>query len=87
VLNPSDVAAIQAAGPNALPGPKLSVAVSAGSLVVSWPGNVTGLTLKSTTNLKGGTWSAVGTSPVLSGGNYQVTLPLSGTAQFFRLSQ
>jgi hypothetical protein len=88
VLEPDNVQMDYAAGPDQLPAPKvtLSASVSQGALTLSWPGNATGLTLQSRSGLSSGSWTAV-TSPTaqLVNGRWQVTLPPSGAAQFFRL--
>lgn len=84
-MTPAEVAASQLAGPDQLPGPMLSVGVSGANVVISWPTNASGFTLKSKTSLSDAAWTTVGTAPVVSGENNQVTLPVSGSAQFFRL--
>jgi hypothetical protein len=61
------------------------VGVSGANVVISWPTNASGFTLKSKTSLSDAAWTTVGTAPVVSGENNQVTLPVSGSAQFFRL--
>jgi hypothetical protein len=87
-LNPDDVAQTQALGPDVLIGPKLSGATVGRNVVLSWPTNALGYTLTSKGSVSGsGSWNPVGTSPVISGANYQVTLPATNTAQFFRLKQ
>ena len=88
VLEPDDVALTQMLGPNALPGPKLSAASSGHNVVLSWPTNAVGYNLTSRGTVSGtGAWSAVTTTPVVSGANYQVTLPATNSALFFKLSQ
>ena len=88
VLEPDDVALTQMLGPNALPGPKLSAAASGHNVVLSWPTNAVGYNLTSRGIVSGtGAWSAVTTTPVVSGANYQVTLPATNSALFFKLSQ
>jgi hypothetical protein len=81
------VALSQAAGPDVLPGPTLSIAPSASSLLVSWPTSPSGFTLYSTTNLNGGAWTVVGATPTVSGINYQVVLPPTNAIRFFKLSK
>ena len=86
-LSPEDVAQTDLLGPDVLLTPQLSAAVVSGNVVVSWPINFSGFTLKSSGSLGGSaSWNAVGTTPVISGWNYQVALPTTNSAQFFRLS-
>jgi hypothetical protein len=87
-LNPDDVALTQALGPDVVIGPKLSAAAVGGNVVLSWPTNTVGYTLTSKgTVTGGGSWTPVGTPPVISGANYQVTLPATNKMQFFELSK
>jgi hypothetical protein len=57
------------------------------SIVLTWPTNYTGSTLQSTTNLASPVWTSNSPQPVVVNGQYAVTNPISGTQQFFRLSQ
>ena len=85
------------AGPNTVvlpppnPGstnPKLAAAKSGSNLVLTWPTSATGFSLQTTLALgPSASWSAVTTTPVVVNGNNQVTIPLSGSATFFRLKQ
>jgi hypothetical protein len=90
-LSPAEIAAIAAVGPDQLPntnGPSLSLAVSGTNLTVSWPAANVGYTLQSRTNLVLGNWMNVASpAPQLTGGQWQVALPLSGNADsiFYRL--
>jgi uncharacterized repeat protein (TIGR03803 family) len=56
------------------------------NFIVSWPTYVTAA-LQSTTNLSSPVWTAVSTAPVVVNGQNTVTNPISGTQQFFQLSQ
>ncbi|MEO7299322.1 MAG: SBBP repeat-containing protein [Verrucomicrobiota bacterium] len=69
--------------------PSLSVArTTENTVVVSWPSPSTGFTLQSTTNLVSpAVWNTNLPSPVVINGQNTVTNPISGTQQFFRLSQ
>jgi len=72
--------------------PQLTIAREGENVVLSWPTNYaglnyTGLTLQSTTNLKSPVWTTNPPAPVVVNGQYTVTNPISGTQQFFRLSQ
>jgi hypothetical protein len=57
-------------------------------VIFTWPTNATGFTLQSTTNLTpSAIWSTVSPAPVIVNGQYTVTNSISGTQQFYRLSQ
>jgi len=47
----------------------------------------TGLTLQSATNLGSAVWTTNSPAPLVVNGQNTVTNPISGTQQFFRLSQ
>jgi uncharacterized repeat protein (TIGR03803 family) len=68
--------------------PQLGIAAAGEDVVLSWPATFTGFTLQSTTNL-GSTavWTAVSPAQVIVNGQNTVTNPISGTQQFYRLSQ
>jgi hypothetical protein len=95
-LTASQVAADSALGPNQLRGASLapvslSAAQSGGNVVLKWPTTSALVTVQASPVLgPSATWTAV-TVPsgalTTSGGNYQLTLPISGTAQFYRLSE
>jgi hypothetical protein len=87
-----DISASFAAGPNALPVPKvaLGVALVGANLQLSWTTNVPLSTvLQATPTLGTGiTWSSAGLpAPTIVGDKYQVTVPPSGTASYYRLAQ
>jgi len=87
-LSPNEIAATQSMGPNQLlsvGSPTINASLSAGSLTLSWPLASAGFTLVSRTNLVSGNWTAVSQSPQIVGSQWQVTLPITGNAQFFRL--
>jgi hypothetical protein len=95
-LTAAQAAADNALGPNQLRGTSLApvtlhVTRSGGNLVFSWPTTSALVTLQSSPALgAGANWAAVNVpngALLVSGGNYQLTLPMSGTIQFFRLSQ
>jgi len=67
----------------------LSIARSGTNAVLTWPTNGSGsLNLQVNTNLvSSSSWANAATSPVIVGTNYQLTVPLSGRAQFYRLHQ
>jgi len=67
--------------------PQLSITISGGSLVISWPTSAVGFNLESTTNLNPPVvWTPVSSpAPVIVGDRYVVTLPIGGGNKFFRL--
>jgi hypothetical protein len=68
------------------PPPPVSIALSAGNTVITWPTNTpASYTLQSTTNLVIGTWVAVTNIVVNTNSVYQVTVPTTGKAKFYRL--
>jgi len=70
-----------------LPSPQLTLLPSEANVVVTWPTNAIGFTLQSTTDLASpASWTNSGVSVILNG-QYTVTNPITGTQQFFRLSQ
>src|ERR1044071_1794172 len=69
------------------PSPLLTITRAGPNVILSWQTNSTGLTLQSTTNLASLVWNTNSTPPILLNGQNTVTNPISGTQQFFRLSQ
>jgi uncharacterized repeat protein (TIGR03803 family) len=67
--------------------PQLTIAPSHANFVLTWPTNATGFTLQSTTNLASHVWTSNSPAPIVVNGQNTVTNPISGTQQFFRLSQ
>ena len=65
--------------------PQLTITSTGSNIVLSWPTNFTGFTLQSTTNPPA--WTANLPTPVVVSGQIVVTNPISGTQQWFRLSQ
>jgi len=89
IFRPQEVQASFAAGPDgtAAQQPSLAAQVSGNNLVISWPVSATGFALEGTTTLgSGASWTAVG-GAVINGSNMQVTVPMTGGAQFFRLKK
>ncbi|HYG21750.1 MAG TPA: LamG-like jellyroll fold domain-containing protein [Verrucomicrobiae bacterium] len=80
------------AGPNTLPvivtPPMLSATLSGGNIVIRWTTNGTAAySLQSSPALgTGQSWGSAG-APAVVGQNYQLTLPTTGDARFFRLTQ
>ncbi len=89
-LQPGEIAATQALGPSQLlstSSPAISGSIASGSLTLAWPLASAGFTLESSTNLADDGWVAVPISPQIIGSQWQVTVPQSGNAQFFRLTK
>jgi hypothetical protein len=89
-LTAAQVAADHALGPNQFIGTSTNVSLTAkssgGNLVITWPTASALVNLVSSPALgAGAVWSAAGTLPTTVGGNYQVTMPATGTARFYRL--
>jgi hypothetical protein len=58
------------------------------NVILAWPTNYAGFTLQSTTNLvSSAVWTTNSPAPVVVNGQNTVTNPISGTQQFYRLSQ
>jgi len=68
--------------------PQLTISSSSTNVILTWPTNAAGFTLQSTTNLVSpAVWTTVSPAPVVVNGQNTVTNPISGTQQFYRLSQ
>src|SRR6266446_3259212 len=67
--------------------PKLTIIRSGANVILTWPTNATGFTLLTTTNLVSPIWTTNSPAPVVVNGQNTVTNAISGTQQFFRLSQ
>jgi hypothetical protein len=90
VLSPDEVLRTQSLGPKqvlVIP-PPLSASISKGNLILTWPETATGFTPEYKASLGASSWTKL-TSPAaqLVGGQWQVSVPVSGSAQFFRLAQ
>ncbi len=75
-----------------VPEPPLSIIPFGAEVIMSWPTNYagfdfTGYSLQSTANLSSAVWTNVSPNPVVIGGQNVVVSPITGTQQFFRLSQ
>ena len=66
----------------------LTISLSGANVTLSWPGGASGFNVIGRTNLNLGNWLQI-TSPVsqLIGDQWQLTVPSSGNAQFFRLQR
>jgi uncharacterized repeat protein (TIGR03803 family) len=67
--------------------PKFTIIPSRTNLILTWPTNYIGFAVQSTTNLASPVWTTNSLVPVVVNGQNVVTNPISGTQQFFRLSQ
>jgi uncharacterized repeat protein (TIGR03803 family) len=68
--------------------PQLKIIESGANVILTWPTNAAGFTLRSATNLiSPAVWSAVSPAAVVVNGQYAVTNPVSGTQVFYQLSQ
>jgi hypothetical protein len=91
-LTAAQIAADYALGPNQLLGTStntsLAVTRSGSNLVISWPTTSALVTLMTSPALgNGASWTHVNSALTVAGANYQVTVPVTGAAQFFRLQQ
>jgi uncharacterized repeat protein (TIGR03803 family) len=68
--------------------PQLTITRSGPNVILTWPTAAIGFTLQYTTNLASLTgWTTVSPGPVIVEGQNTVTNPISGTQQFYRLTQ
>jgi uncharacterized repeat protein (TIGR03803 family) len=68
--------------------PRLTISPMGQTVILTWPTNATGFTLQSTTTLDpSAIWTTNLPSPVVVNGQNTVTNPITGTQQFYRLSQ
>jgi alpha-L-arabinofuranosidase len=88
-LLPSEIAATELLGADqvlATNNPSVNIAGSASSLTFGWPAASAGFTLQTRTNLVLGSWADVTTAaPQLTNGQWQVVLPPTENARFYRL--
>jgi uncharacterized repeat protein (TIGR03803 family) len=67
--------------------PQLAIMLSGPNVILTWTNTASGFTLQSTTNLLPAAWSTNLPAPVVINGQYTVTNPITGTQQFYELSQ
>jgi hypothetical protein len=86
-LAADEILASDVVGPNQLLSTSASLTVtnSSGNLLLSWPVAAAGFSVQSKSSLTSGTWKTLTNVPALSGSKWQVSLPVSGSSQFFRL--
>src|SRR5205823_6914349 len=70
-----------------LPAPPLTISRSGASVILTWATNPAGFTLQSTTNVVSPGWNTVSPEPILFNEQNLVVHDVSGTRQFYRLSQ
>ncbi len=89
-LSAADIAASQVLGSGALlstSSPTVNAVSVAGNLTLVWPVAASGFSVLMSTNLTVGNWTSVAVVPQLIGSQWQVSLPLIGSAQYFRLQK
>ena len=89
-LQPNEIAATQALGPNQVlssVSPILQASLTGTNLVFTWPLVSASCSLQESTNLSSGVWTNVATASQIMGSQLQVTLPAAGLAGYFRLEQ
>jgi len=91
-LTVGQIKADAALGPNQLIGTSTNVLLTAAragtNIVISWPTTSALADLVSSSALgAGASWSSTTIVPSVVGGNYQVTIPATASAQFFRLAR
>lgn len=92
-LTPAQIAADYALGPNQVIGTSTSVNLTASlsgtNVVLKWPTTSALVTVQTSSSLgAGAVWSTVASTLTTDGsGKYQMTVPATGSAQFFRLQQ
>jgi hypothetical protein len=89
-LNVNEIAATQVMGPDQLlvtTGPFVSAAASGGNLTLLWPVASAGYTVMTTTNLAASNWTPVAVTAQIVGGQWQITIPFSQDARYYRLQQ
>jgi hypothetical protein len=75
-------------GPTNTSGPTPDIILSGSNVILTWPTSATGFTLQYTTTLgSSAVWKTVSPGPVVIGVQNVVAVTVSGTQQFFRLSQ
>jgi hypothetical protein len=88
-LSPEEILASDVLGPNATlstTNASLSAATSNATIVLSWPVANAGFAVETASSLgSGASWTTLTNAPTLVGTQWQLTLPSSGTNQFFRL--
>lgn len=86
-LTPPEIAADYASGPDTLASPvTLALSNSPSASELSWPSDAVGFVLETSHALgRTANWTPVASSPVLINDRWWFTLPVTNTAQFYRL--
>ena len=68
--------------------PVVGVVTTPPNLTLTWPLVSASFTLQSSTNLAAGNWiNVTSPAPQIAGTNYQIVLPSTNPAQFFRMAK
>jgi len=89
-LNTNQITATQVLGPNQLlnaTNPIVGIALAGNSLTLSWPLASAGFAIQARTNLILGAWSPTNLLPQMTNGQWQLIIPVTGNAQYFRMLQ
>jgi alpha-L-arabinofuranosidase len=89
-LHADEMAATQLLGPNQVlstASPVVIASAAGGNLTLSWPLASAGFALLATSDLLSGNWTTVSPAPQIAGNQWQVTVPFSAGAQFYRLQK
>jgi hypothetical protein len=89
-LSPQQIQEADVLGPNQLPVPGTSLAISLTStnVLLSWPASAGEFSVQARTNLLSGDWLTLSNvTPTQVSGSWQVGVPTNLTMQFFRLSR
>jgi alpha-L-arabinofuranosidase len=89
-LTANDIAATDALGSGQLlsvTSPAVSAAVSGGNLILAWPLASSGYAVLVSTNLAEGNWTTASVVPQILNGQWQVSLPITNSVQFYRLGK
>jgi hypothetical protein len=70
-----------------LPSPVLSASASKGNIILSWPASFPGFQLQSKAALAKTNWANDNDTVVVTNGMFQVVIPTSGAAVFYRLTR
>ncbi|MGA2748698.1 MAG: Ig-like domain-containing protein [Verrucomicrobiota bacterium] len=89
-LTAAQIAADNALGPNQVIGTvtnvSLAVTLTAGNVAITWPATSALVNLVSSPVLgPGAVWTPAAGALAVAGGSYQMTVPMSGSARYFRL--
>ena len=89
-LSASEIAASEVLGPDSVlsgASPTLGASTDGSNLTLSWPLASAGWSVSTTTNLAAGNWTTLSTSPQIVGDQWQATVSIVGSQQYFRLQR